>query len=153
MTEQYKRKPNTKCSICGKEVYRRPVEIERSRGKAYCGQRCYGLSSRKEIPCIICGKLILSGLHRKTCSRTCANVNRAGIKYKIGSPNDKVKSQQALKIRLLMIRNKKCEQCAYNKVEILEVHHKDRNREHNNLNNLKLLCPNCHSEEHYLGRA
>ncbi|MBI2551090.1 HNH endonuclease [Candidatus Uhrbacteria bacterium] len=30
------------------------------------------------------------------------------------------------------------------------MHHKDRNREHNQLENLELICPNCHYEEHFL---
>ena len=44
----------------------------------------------------------------------------------------------------------KCEGCGFNEVMgILEIHHKDRN--HNNTigNNILLLCPNCHSAEHY----
>ena len=92
----------------------------------------------------------MSGLNKKTCSRTCANINRAGIKYKIGSPRDKVKSQQALKVRLVKERGVICERCGYNKLEILQVHHKDRNRLNNDLNNLELICPNCHYEEHHL---
>ena len=30
-----------------------------------------------------------------------------------------------------------------------EAHHRDRNRENNKMENLLLLCPNCHSEFHY----
>jgi predicted HNH restriction endonuclease len=45
---------------------------------------------------------------------------------------------------------KSCEKCNYSKIEILQVHHKDKNRQNNSLENLKLLCPNCHAERHYL---
>jgi hypothetical protein len=52
----------------------------------------------------------------------------------------------------LSLKQKKCERCGYDKhPEILEVHHKDRNRSNGNPNNLELLCPNCHTEEHYFG--
>ena len=111
---------------------------------------CYGFSQRKEKPCVVCGKMIMSKFNKRTCDRSCANINRAGVKYKIGSPRDKVKSQQALKIRLLEKKGKKCEKCSYNKYEILQIHHKDRNKNNNELNNLELICPNCHYEEHFL---
>lgn len=114
---------------------------------------CYGISCRKEKPCIICGKPILAGLNKKTCSRTCANKHRAGIKYKINRPRDKVVSYQRQKIRLLKQRGKICERCGYGKFEILQVHHRDRNRLNNNLENLELICPNCHFEEHYLEKS
>jgi hypothetical protein len=96
----------------------------------------------------------LSGLNKKTCSRACANKYRTGIKYKLGRPSkSKVKSQQLLKLRLLKIRGEKCEKCDYSKYEILQVHHKDRNRNNNELNNLALICPNCHYEEHFLEKS
>jgi predicted RNA-binding Zn-ribbon protein involved in translation (DUF1610 family) len=44
-----------------------------------------------------------------------------------------------------------CEECGvylenrYSGKCILEVHHKDGNRRNSNLDNLKLLCPNCHA--------
>lgn len=153
--EEYKRNPNTRCIICQTHIYRRPVTIKNSKkeGNTFCSMKCYGISCRKENPCIICGKLILAGLHKKTCSRSCANINRAGIKYKINSPKSKVKSQQALKIRLLSQRGKRCERCSYEKYQILEVHHKDRKRENNDLENLLLICPNCHAEEHLLEKS
>jgi len=149
--ERYKRKPNTKCGICYKEIYRRPIEIKR--GRVFCGMACAGIACRKEKPCLICGKMILAGLNKKTCSRSCANKHREGIKYKIGSPRDKVKSQRAIKLRLLKERGEKCERCIYDKYEILQIHHKDRNRKNNNLENLQLICPNCHFEEHFLGKS
>jgi hypothetical protein len=102
---------------------------------------------------VVCGKMILGGLNKKTCSRSCSNIQRAGIKYKIGSPKDKVRSYQALKIRLLNARGKVCERCGYDKYQILQVHHKDRNRNHNDLDNLELICPNCHYEEHLLEKS
>jgi hypothetical protein len=147
---EYLRNPNTTCRVCGKLIYKRPAEIKKSRGGLFCSQPCYGRSTRKEHPCMICGTLILASANKKTCSRGCANKNRTNIKYKIGSPRDKVKDHRSLKIRLLKDRGAKCEQCDFGISEILEVHHRDRNRNNNVLNNLKLLCPNCHSKEHYL---
>ncbi|TSC61896.1 MAG: HNH endonuclease [Parcubacteria group bacterium Gr01-1014_48] len=153
MTEHYIRNPNTKCIVCSTPVYRRPVEIQKNRGNVFCRQACYGVFQRKEKPCVICGLPILASAHKKTCSRGCANKNRAEIKYHVSSPRDKVKSQQALKVRLLNARGKHCERCNYSKYEILHVHHKDRNRDNNNLTNLELICPNCHHEEHYLEKS
>lgn len=151
MSELYKRTPNTNCAICAKPIYRRPSQI--NNGQVFCGLVCRGISCRKEIPCSVCGKLILSGLNKKTCSRGCANIQRTGIKYHLGNPRNKVKSQQALKIRLLEKRGKKCERCNYKKYEILQVHHKDKNKNNNNLSNLLLICPNCHYEEHFLEKS
>ena len=150
MSERYKRNPNVNCVVCSKPVYRRPILLKASKGRAFCGLLCYGISQRIETPCIVCGVPIVASKNAKTCSRACANKNRAGIKYKIGRPLDKVVSERALKIRLINQRGKKCERCGYNKVEILHVHHRDRNRSNNELENLELICPNCHGEEHYL---
>lgn len=50
---------------------------------------------------------------------------------------------------LIFIRGRKCEQCGLEewleKPINLEVHHIDGNRSNNSLDNLQLLCPNCHS--------
>ena len=147
MPEQYIRTPNTICAICSKAIYRRPVEMKR--GKVFCSQECYGKSCRREAPCVMCGQLIPGRKNSKTCSRSCSNKYREGIKYKIGRPRDKAVTAYLLKLRLLEKRSRKCERCGYDKVEILQIHHKDRNRNNNNLENLELVCPNCHYEEHY----
>ena len=153
MGKRHRRNPNTSCVICRKLIYKRPVEIKRNKGRVFCSMACYGISCRKEKPCVICGKPILASANKKTCSRSCANKHRVGIKYLQNRPRDKVKSQRSLKIRLLNSRGKVCERCGYDKYEILQVHHKDRDRNNSDLENLQLLCPNCHFEEHYLEKS
>lgn len=153
MGERYRRNPNTVCVLCGKAIYKRPFEIKTNSGRVYCSIACYGIACRKESPCVICQKPILASKNKKTCSRACSNKHRAGIKYKQNRPRDKVKSYQALKIRLLHMRGKICERCGYSRFEILQVHHKDKNHQNNELGNLELICPNCHYEEHYLEKS
>ena len=155
MAEYHKRNPNTRCFICKKDIYKRPSEIKNNKGRVYCSRECYGISCRKEKPCIVCGTMVLAAANKKTCSRACANKNRTGMRYKmIGAiTKDKVSSYKSLKIRLFSERTKVCEKCGYDKYEILQIHHKDRNRDNNDLDNLELICPNCHAEEHYLEKS
>ncbi len=141
------RKPNTKCFICGTSIYRRPSQLKKSAG-AFCSMDCYGIYCRKESPCVVCGKQILASKNKKSCSRSCANINRAGTKY-IGRPlKDKVRNHQSLKIRLMNARGKVCERCGYDKYKILQIHHKNKDRNDNTMGNLELICPNCHYERH-----
>lgn len=148
-----KRNPNVTCYICQTPVYRRPGVLKLSNNKAYCSQVCYGKSCRQEVPCLVCKTPILSGANKKTCSRACANKNRTGIKYKQGSRRplkDKVTASRLLKKRIIDQRGAYCERCRYDVCQILQIHHRDRNRDNNELENLELLCPNCHASEHYL---
>lgn len=55
------------------------------------------------------------------------------------------------------IKQKKCEDCnitSWNKKRIaFELHHIDGDKYNNNINNLKILCPNCHSQtDNFRGR-
>jgi len=150
VVERYKRKPNVLCLVCGLPIYRRPAVIKSNSGNVFCSQTCYGLSTRKESPCVVCKTPILASANKITCSRSCANKHRAGIQYKINQPRNIVRDQRSLKQKLLQKRGTICERCRYNKIqEILVLHHKNRDRTNNTTENLEILCPNCHAEEHY----
>jgi len=150
----YFRNPNTKCLICSKPIYRRPSELSKYNNHSFCSILCYGKFQRIEKPCIVCGKPILAGLNKITCSRSCSNKHRVGIKYKLSLPRkNKVINERQQKLRLISLKGSKCERCSYARTEILQVHHKDKDRNNNELGNLELICPNCHYEEHFLEKS
>lgn len=67
------------------------------------------------------------------------------------------KSRETLKKNLVALRGHQCEDCGlseWNGKEIpLQVHHKDGNGLNNLLDNLQLLCPNCHAQtDNYCGK-
>ena len=152
--ESYVRKPNCKCNVCNKEIYRRPQQI--ISGNTYCSRECYGKANQKRIKCAICNNTFKSGLNKKTCSRACANKQKEGLRYKqLGRPiKDKVKELESLRNRLITLHGYKCCKCEYNKLPILHVHHKIEKSKGgtDDINNLELVCPNCHAEEHFLRR-
>jgi Zn finger protein HypA/HybF involved in hydrogenase expression len=87
------------------------------------------------------------------------NPSRKGIEHsEIKIPLEKIISNEvpystsSLKRRLIKegIKEEKCEECGLTfwrgqKINF-ELHHVDGNRYNNSLDNLKLLCPNCHSQ-------
>lgn len=151
---EYKRKPNSVCTICKKEVYRRPKCIKESKNGIYCSQKCYGISCRKEIPCLVCGTLILAGLNKSTCSKECADkrLNDPNRTYskgrKISTSN--VMSSRLSRKRFVEKRGNKCELCGYDKAPVLNIHHKLEkcNGGSDEEDNLIVLCRNCHGEIH-----
>lgn len=74
--------------------------------------------------------------------------------------NNKPIQSYKLKNRLIRdkIKGERCEQCGLTewqgKTIPLELHHIDGNNYNNNINNLKILCPNCHAlTDGYRGRG
>ena len=66
----------------------------------------------------------------------------------------------ALKKKLFKegLKEEKCEICGLTewmgKHIVFQIHHKDGNNQNNSLDNLMILCPNCHSQtENYCGKA
>lgn len=74
--------------------------------------------------------------------------------FKTKFPTPLIKPENAAsnyRATALSVKEQKCERCGYDKYpEILVVHHRDRNRKNGAKENLELLCPNCHEEEHFL---
>jgi hypothetical protein len=52
-------------------------------------------------------------------------------------------------LRKILIRDRRhCEGCGIDNQHVLDIHHIDRDGTNNSLENLKLLCANCHRMEH-----
>ena len=147
--ESYVRKPNCNCKVCGKEIYRRPFQLKK--GNVFCSQKCYIESSIIWKSCPICDSKFKSGLNKKHCSKACANKLKTGSKYRTGPRKDKVTTQRLLKDRLIALRGTCCERCLESDTSILNIHHKIRRKDggSDDLDNLELICPNCHAKEHY----
>ena len=86
-------------------------------------------------------------LDQRTCSYSCSVKYRYILKY--GPDYMSVSSYKKERLKI----DPKCELCGWNNIpQVMEVHHKDRNRRNNTKPNLILICPNCHSIDHYLGK-
>lgn len=99
--------------------------------------------------CICCDKEIYKNNGndvRKYCSSKCQQIYQREIKV-----NNNTASSRTLKLYLIEKHGNSCMECGWNKVNQttgnvpIELEHIDGNSENNNLDNLKLLCPNCHS--------
>lgn len=141
-----KRKPNCECSICGKKIYRRPIQI--ATGGVYCSMKCCGVSQRVPKECPICSKEYLG--QKRTCSRACANIAREGISYTGENKNNNALQGTKLKEKIATERGGACEKCGYENYSILQIHHLVRKAKggSDELENLQLLCPNCHMQQH-----
>ena len=146
---------NCKCETCETPLFRKPSQLLINKGRAFCNKKCYGIYCRSpEMVCVVCQATFKVGggkRKRLTCSRACSNKSRKGISYKKGAPNSNSTKVRKLKGLLLEDRGHKCEMCSFNNVNILQVHHiiERSNGGSNDLENLQLLCPNCHCTIHY----
>lgn len=132
------------CEICGKDFEH--ISSRASKAK-YCSNPCRYIAhknkGRTEYKCHHCHKQFNAPLStkRKYCSRACVQ------------KESKVTYNQSIQVTRKNMRRGKlineCVRCKYNSnLEILGIHHIDRNPKNNTPSNLEVLCPNCHSIEH-----
>ena len=84
------------------------------------------------------------------------NWNKNNYNYSRFQPNTEIKGANMFNA-LVNLRGHKCENCHLDKWQgqniPLQIHHKDGDHYNNTLENLQLLCPNCHAQtENYAGR-
>lgn len=107
---------------------------------AQCGQEFYRNASKQSIS--------KSGL--QFCSRICKDVaQRIGGLAAIQPSHygDNTSEYRVLALRELP---NECARCGYDEhLAALIVHHKDTDRSNNSLENLEILCANCHAIEHW----
>jgi len=141
------------CLYCGNII-----ETTVSKNKRFCTKSCsasYNNKKRKKKNfCKNCSNLINS--KNIYCNNTCQNeYQRKQIFKKIESNEFYLENKETeskwLKRYLIENDGEKCIKCGWNKINPItgnvpiQINHKDGNMENNILNNVELLCPNCHS--------
>lgn len=151
----YKRKLYKKnCEYCKKDFY---VPKNRWMKRRFCSRKCEAERRRNRIS-LTCSnpdcdnifartpskmRLSRSGLHfcSRKCKELCQRID-VGI-LKIGHYKNGITIYRQ---KALEFYGEKCQDCGYNvDIRMLEVHHLDRNRENNRIDNLRVLCIWCHT--------
>lgn len=137
------------CGICGKDFLIKAG----SRRKT-----CYDCKSRPR-PCEQCGVVFSPNPEAKVNARWCSVKCRQKAKhirsYEKKGYDQKGENNNAYKNGIGTYSEKgfeelgrMCNRCGSE--ENLCVHHKDENRQNNELTNLEVLCRSCHAKEHQL---
>jgi len=137
------------CEECKIEFYAIP-----SSEKKFCSSSCSITNSNKNrikiSKCLECDQDIK--YKNKFCNNTCQQLyQRKKIYQKIEDGTYAAVDLRICKKYLIEINGEKCVECGwkekneFSKTIPLEVHHVDCNPDNNQINNLKLLCPNCHA--------
>ena len=147
-----------KCDNCGEQFNKKPSKIKLS-DKHFCSNKCSSESKKVTInvKCDECGivvdkrpsdlKKTKNGKH--FCGRSCAQKYHGKTHRKENHPNWKGENKTSYRTFAFESKPKVCNSCGYDEeVRILQVHYIDHDRSNNNLDNLEILCPNCHAVKH-----
>lgn len=141
------------CVMCG-TIFK---TVPTSSKQFTCSVACMSKRREKErvrIKCAICATEIITlrSRNRKYCSSSCKITGLAAMKierFKTSRLFGRWKDSKAMK-KYLLEKYGCCQRCGWKEeVNVLEAHHKDRNRRNNTEENVDLICPNCHSIDHY----
>ncbi len=124
------------CANCNK-VYK-----SNAPNAMYCSPKCSSKKSHKKTKyfCELCKKEFK---RRKTkngyrfCTHSCTSIYRA------------LKAEKNYYFKALLTKKNECNKCKIDDLELLVVHHIDYNHSNNNVENLEILCANCHHKIHF----
>jgi hypothetical protein len=144
-----------KCEVCTSIFVRQKRQLK---DRHTCSRTCTNIAtgSLVELKCDHCGsdftkaksKLSGSKSGKYFCSRSCKD---SAQRYMVEiQPNHygTVTGITCYREKAFKYFKPICSSCGFNIKAALDVHHKDRNRENNELDNLEILCANCHRIEH-----
>lgn len=145
------------CKVCKEEaVYSLSKTKTSPNSGKFCGHLCsqQGRMKTVRVPCDYCGKIHdrtpseLERAHFHFCSKECHQKGQrfdSGIMYDGYGNNTSQISFSATRIKTWI-----CECCGEKRGFLLQVHHKDHDRNNNPLDgsNWEILCANCHITRH-----
>lgn len=150
------------CATCNSEFQALESEVKRGNGK-YCSLSCSSRSPTRikaKQPNTVCGFCNAPLYRTKSqqqrkhgyvfCDRKCKEAAQKDTSFGISPPHYGIGNGKYT-YRALAFENypHKCDECGYDKrLDVLQVHHQDHDRENNNLDNLRILCPTCHVGHH-----
>jgi hypothetical protein len=164
----------TTCNFCDIEFFAKPSELKRG-GAKYCSMTCSGKANSKRqlqqskiknvpnVTCSLCGIKFYKNKSRLKLSKSklyfCCRAHKDAAQ-KIGGLKEIQPPHYGTTLlgtpntyrRIAFAQHEpKCSICGYDKYRsVLQVHHKDRDRTNNDVDNLQVVCPTCHLEIHYL---
>lgn len=136
---------------------KKPFITKRSNDKIFCGSSCAakynnkirGNYKHKYNICLNCKEQIHG--KKNYCSNKCQGEYTRKISFEKIKNGDISQSEKQYKRYLISVYGEKCMECGWDKINPvtgnvpIQIDHIDGHSENNSLNNLKLLCPNCHS--------
>jgi len=153
------RREEKRCAFCGNLFKRTKSRLTKSRsGDYFCSQSCAASVNGKRHPkrqralrtaCAYCGVVTSN---EKYCSRGCANADKKEtsiLRWK--SDESCADLPQSIRIYLIEQAGNKCSLCGWGERHAktgrvpVEIDHIDGDSTNNKEDNLRVLCPNCHS--------
>lgn len=143
-----------RCDVCTSIFSRQKRQLKEHVCSRSCGNLLNGSSI--ELRCDHCGdlfirsksKLSLSKSGKYFCGRKCKDTAQSYMleiqpeHYGTGTGIKRYREKAFKHYKAVCIR------CGYSNKITLEVHHKDKDRNNNEISNLEILCANCHCLEH-----
>lgn len=141
------------CLCCGEKIH-----VTVLQEKKFCNRSCSAkfnnktrkLKRKKTIKeCLTCKKSI--GNSSIFCGNKCHSVFNKKTNFEKIKNGDVTLYEKWYKLFLIEEHGDKCMSCGWDKIHPItgkvpiQLEHIDGNSENNELSNLKLLCPNCHS--------
>ena len=143
--EEYNQNPKL-CGECNSII-----SFDKKKDNKFCSQSCSAKFHNRPRKitnyCLYCSKELEVKKHRKTyCSVSC----QQALKRENSLTNNKI-SSKSIKTLLIKKHGPSCMECGWSKENPftktipIELEHIDGNSDNNTLENVKLLCPSCHS--------
>lgn len=149
--ENYNKNKN-ECTLCEKHL--EYFEKNKKFCSSSCSAKFFNEKRKKNILCLNCNNSLGSNRSskQKYCNHKCQQEHRRKEKYqKIFNGNTDNITSSFVKKYLVDLHGSKCMNCDWDKINPttgkcpIELEHIDGNSSNNKLDNLKLLCPSCHS--------
>lgn len=159
------KKVSVSCANCGKKILKIPAQVKLNKtGLFFCDRRCKNQAQHEKklfdktkiLNCYKCGGSVEADYRasKKLCKK-CNPPTRPKEKidfHKVLLGEIIIKYYNSFRKFLLKtgLKQNKCDDCGISKWRgkplIVQIHHDDGNIYNNKLENLKMLCPNCHSQ-------